>query len=177
MASLYGISLKHIKEFEGRSGSLAKGDLYIGNIKIGAFTEVDGGAAPAVDMVEPYAYNRFIEALDRRKSDLKISTYEDFLYGLLCMTQDEEAYRKFLKNGISAMAVQSVAYLLHYIPLKKRIGELSDEEITCYLKPMLEENMRADGGQNYEVKIYRSLDEFVQGEPICIGELEGTKRN
>lgn len=32
--------------------------------------------------------------------------------------------------------------------------------------------MRADGGQNYEVKIYRSLDEFVQGEPICIGELE-----
>lgn len=177
MASLYGISMKHIKEFEGRSGSLAKGDLYIGNIKIGTFTEVDGGAAPAVDMVEPYAYNRFIEALDQRKPDLKISTYEDFLYDLLCMTQDEEAYRKFLKNGVTAMAVQSVAYLLHYIPLKKRIGELSDEEITCYLKPVLEENMRADGGQNYEVKIYRSLDEFVQGEPICIGELEGVKRN
>lgn len=43
----------------------------------------DGLPEPAVDMVEPYAYNRFIEALDRRKSDLTISTYEDFLYDLL----------------------------------------------------------------------------------------------
>lgn len=172
MASLYGISLKNIKEFEGRSGQLMKGDLYIGRTKIGGFTDVDGGAAPDIYMEEPYAYNRFMDALEKHQPEARTSSYEDFLYDLTCMTQDEDQYKKIMKNGNSVMVVQSVAYLLHYIPIKKGFETLADEELTERLKPILDENMKADGGKSYTTKIYRSLKEFEQGEPIFLEELK-----
>lgn len=187
MAQINGLHVKKLKKFAGHEGEPCyQGDLYLGKTKIGFWSQDSWGAnVNNVYMEEGFsetALNKRICALnqDKTKHGISISgkpwTIEYDLTHLmsdyLTLVEDEKLFKKITKKGFSAILLITDGYHLTYYSLPENYAMLTDEQLKEQLKEEIE-NAKKGMFQNeeIEVKIYRSLDDFVIGEPIHINSI------
>ena len=113
MASINGLTVKKLKYFEGREGTAAQGNLYLGNKKIAFWSQdADGCVEDNLDMEPGYSETRLRQAIiaaHPEKHEEKVAQngipytldYElEFLMtDLLSLMETEKAWKRAVKAG------------------------------------------------------------------------------
>ncbi len=113
MASINGISLKHITFFRDHEGdTIAQANVYKGNRKVGFWTQDTGGGADVFldcyDAVQKAAHD-FAEG-SNRGNIYEATKMELFMCCLLDLTEEEKVYRHNMKAGHAHMLYATDGY-------------------------------------------------------------------
>lgn len=183
MASINGLSVKSIKKFFGHEGEpLLQGNLYLGNKKIGAWSQDSWGGPDHFLLDANYSehlLNQAVIALNPDKTrtfgegkDTFVMKYnlERLITDCIDLAEDEKAFRGALSSGYFGIVVATDGHHQTTWKLPKRYTEMSDEVLLKELAPQIERAKQSfwkeDNYTKHKIKVYRSLDEFAVGEPI-----------
>lgn len=176
MASLNGVSIKNMKSFRTHEGPMWQGSLYLNNIKIGVWSNDSTGGEDIFDLYrEQYDTDKLIKELVRLKPECRYLAEEVFMMELVELTLLEKEYKKIKKQGSDIVLEISDSYTFFPIGLPKEDKGLSDEEIiekekdtiNKYKLKLNKETERI----KHEIRIYRSLNDFIIGDPIDINRI------
>ena len=190
MASINGISVKGMKIFHGHEGEpLYQGNLYLNNKKIGFWSQDSWGGPDNVSLDEGYSERLLEDAIRKLNSDKDHhgkSSYDgrefvleyklERLMGDLCaLFEDEKAFKSAVKKGYDGVVIASDGF--HQVCWCIR-GSLFEKDDVSLLEALSEEIanaksqfMKEDDVIKHTVKVYRSLDDFVIGEPIKTADI------
>lgn len=103
MASIKGVTLKSVKQFEGHEGEiLYEGNIYVDNKKVGSFEDGDWGGPPTIEFDTPEKKALF-EVRMREYYNENPSNYEEeefFIDEILQLVKLEGIFKKNSKKGI-----------------------------------------------------------------------------
>ena len=113
MASINGLTVKKIKYFDGREGTAAQGDLYLGNKKIAFWSQdADGCIDDNLDMEPGYSEQKLRQAIiaaHPEKHEEKVAQngrpyvldyeLESLMTDLLSLMETEKAWKRAVKAG------------------------------------------------------------------------------
>lgn len=191
MASINGITVKALKQFRGHEGEpLYQGNIYLGNKKIGWWSQDSWGGCDNIYLDQPYNITKLENTvkclnLHRRQTftrgDNSIYTLDyslDTLFGdLMSLQEDEKEFKKAIKNGFAGLLLVTDGYKIFGWNLAKPTMEMSNEEILVNFNKKIEDGKRQnkffaeDGYIKHEVKIYRSIDDFNVGRAINLNDI------
>jgi len=195
MASINGITVKAIKEFRGHEGEpLYQGNVYLGNKKIGWWSQDSWGGPDAYYLDEPYRVRKLEEKVKMLNRD-KEKTYSrgdgstytidyslDIMFGdLMVMHEDEKMFKSAIKNGYAGLLLVTDGYHAFGLYLNKEIVGLPNEVVCTKLSKLIKDGKKKygfykdDDFTKHETKIYRSLDDFRVGLEIDINDIKGGK--
>jgi len=112
MASIKGITLKSIKEFQDREGDGAQGNVYMDGKKIGWYNNPANGGCCDIDIFDKEnqkIFNSRVESLFAEYPH-EFEDEEIFFCILLMLFDLEKAYKKALKKGFSLIVTESVLH-------------------------------------------------------------------
>lgn len=99
---------------------------------------------------------------------------EFLMSDLIDLMNDEQHFRNSVKDGYSGILVATDGYQEVVWSLKKGLVDLSDEELLVALGKSIDDVkatfFKEDEFTKHQVKIYRSLDDFVVGEPLDLSK-------
>ena len=123
MAKINGVELKAIKTFKDHEGcSIAQGNVYIDGKKAGFWSQDSWGGSDSYDLAK-----KDMEILASRAKDFgeafpndKFGIHSDpdiLMYTILELNQKEKVYKKYSKQGYSAVIMVDDGYHCCYRPL------------------------------------------------------------
>ena len=195
MASINGITVKALKSFRGHEGEhLCQGNVYLGNKKIGWWSQNSHGGCDHIYLDEPYRVDKLSEKVKELNHD-KVKTYShndgsqftveyslDLLFGdLMVLIDDEAAFKKAVIDGYTGILLVTDGHTVFGWNLRASLTNMSNMEIIEYLAKDIEEGKKQHGFYKedkfikHKIKIYRSLDDFNIGEKINLTEIKGGK--
>lgn len=184
MASINGICVKGLKEFKGHEGEpLCQGNLYLNNKKIGFWSQDAWGGPDNVQLESGYNEKLLNEAVHSLNVDKDYhgsrpdgSTFvveynlERLMADYIPLYEDEKIYKQAEKKGYKGVVIASDGYHQVSWALPGSYMQKKDAELLKVLEADIKEAKRSffkeDQFTQHSVKIYRSLDDFVIGEPI-----------
>lgn len=195
MASINGITVKAIKQFRGHEGEpLYQGNVYLGNKKIGWWSQDSHGGPDACYLDEPYRVRKLEEKVKMLNRD-KEKTYSrgdgstytidyslDIMLGdLMVMHEDEKMFKSAVKDGYAGLLLVTDGYHAFGLYLNKEIIGLPNEVVLMKFSKLITDGKKKYGFYEeddfikHEAKIYRSLDDFKVGKEITIEDIKGGK--
>ncbi len=192
MASINGITVKSIKQFRGHEGEpLCQGNIYLGNKKIGFWSQDSHGGPDSYWLDEPYRVRKLEAKVAELNCD-KTKTYSrgdgstytiayslDIMFGdLMNMHEDEKMFKNAIKNGYGGLLL--VTDRCHVIGwyLDDATVALSNNAILEKFSKAIEEEKKKnkfykeDGFTKHKCKIYRSYDDFNVGKAISLNDIK-----
>lgn len=190
MASINGISVKGMKEFFGHEGeTLCQGNLYLNNKKIGFWSQ-DAHGAICDNFIMENGYSEtllrdMVKKVNADKAHMAgpennrfLLEYSlDFLMGdYITLFEDEKLYKNAVKKGYAGIVVASDGYHTVAWSLGSSYMAKNDDELLKALDSDIQKAKQGfwaeDNFTKHTVKIYRSPDDFVIGEPIQLKDIE-----
>lgn len=195
MASINGITVKAVKQFRGHEGEpLYQGNLYLGNKKIGWWSQDSHGGCDNIYLDEPYRVMKLenkVKELNRDKEETHERTdgskyvldYSlDIMFGdLMVLHEDEKEFKDAVKKGFAGLLLVTDGYHVFGWNLSKKTMAHSNDAILKGFAKAIEEGkekhgfFKEDEFYKHKVKIYRSLDDFNVGTKIKLEEIKGGK--
>jgi hypothetical protein len=195
VASINGITVKAIKEFRGHEGEpLYQGNIYLGNKKIGFWSQDSWGGPDNICLDEPYRVVKLedkVKELNRHKketfaredgSEYSIEYSLDILFGdLMEMIDDEKVFKKAIKNGYGGVLLVTDGCHTFGWNLSKETMESFNSLILARFSKAIEDGKKKhgffkEGGfVKHETKIYRSLQQFNIGTHVKLEDIKGGK--
>lgn len=190
MASINGISVKGLKGFKGHEGEdLCQGNLYLNNKKIGFWSQDAWGAiCDNFVMENGYSEDLLREAVKKLNADKaymagpvdKQSSMEyslDLLMGdYINLHEDEKLYKGAVKRGYSGVVIVTDGYHIVSLALSQMYMQKKDEDLLSLLDEDIRNAKKTFFKENeytkHTVKIYRSPNDFIIGEPINLKDIE-----
>ena len=192
MASINGITVKALKKFKGHEGEpLYQGNVYLGNKKIGWWSQDSWGGPDSCCLDEPYRIRKLeakVKELnhDKEKNYTRDdgSTYTidyslDIMFGdLMELKADEDVFKDAVKNGFAGVLLVTDGHHVFGWNLNKEMADLSDEIILMKFAKVIEDGKKKhkfykeDGFIKHQTKIYRSLADFNIGKAINIEDIK-----
>ncbi len=190
MASINGLTIKKIKYFEGREGTAAQGDLYLGNKKIAFWSQdADGCVEDNLDMEPGYSEIRLRQAIiaaHPEKHEEKIAQngepytldYElEFLMtDLLSLMVTEKAWKQAVEAGYAGLL--EIADGFHYktLNLSKLLyesGARTVEAVKAKLPKKQLDQALASMFKNKKLKesVFWSKEDFAIGTPLELSSI------
>lgn len=181
MASLYGMTIKSLKSFEGMDGTAYQGNLYLGNRKIAFWSQdVHGAVEDRVDMLPAYSYEKLEDSLKkvRHPQDEVENEYvfELCMEDLVQMILDEKEYKKARKKGYETYAVVTDGY--HSVEVNYKEEYTGKQKDELREKLMKDEEVQQIMNEHFfkeketVIKIYSSPDDFIIGDAILIEDIK-----
>lgn len=187
IASINGLSLRNIREWEGREGPACQGDLYLGETKICFWSQDGNGGMDTYDFEREFSeanFNKVINELYKDKyftytfgkEESKIKYDSDLLMlDIVELQEMEKEYDKFYAKGAKGLvAVKNWGYQM-LIPLSFSDVLLSDEALKEKLSSKIDDFTNEHGKENLRVDIYRYKKDFCKGKEINISDLYAEK--
>lgn len=192
MASINGITVKALKKFRGHEGeTLYQGNVYLGNKKIGFWSQDSWGGPDTCYLDEPYRVRK-LEAKVKELNNDKAETFSredgstytldyslDRMFGdLMVLKDDEDTFKSAIKNGYGGVLLVTDGYHVFGWNLNKEAIDLNDEIILMKFAKEIEDGKKKHkffgeyGLTKHEVKIYRSLDNFNVGKAIKVEDIK-----
>ncbi len=185
MAKINGLSVKGLKKFTGHEGECYQGNLYLGNKKIGFWSQDSYGGPDDVVLDAKYSERKLekaVNTLNREKTKtIKVPSGEETVleYGMgklmhdwLVLSMDEKEYKKAVKAGYKGILILTDGYHVTTWRLPDRYASMNDETLK---KEMQNEIKQAEGEMFKhsikEVKIYRSPEDFMIGRDISTDDI------
>lgn len=195
MASINGITVKALKNFRGHEGEpLCQGNIYLGNKKIGFWSQDAHGGCDNIYLDAPYKITKLeerVRELNRHKNrelsrgDGSKYTMEyslDSLFGdWLDLKYDEDAFKEAVKNGYAGVLLVSDGYHVFGWNLSEDALKCTDALIIVRFAKKIEEGKKTNKFfkenefTKHTVKIYRSLAQFNVGTHVKIEDIKGGK--
>lgn len=192
MASINGITVKAIKNFYGHEGEpLHQGNIYLGNKKIGFWSQDSWGGPDSIHLDEPYRTRMLAERvreLNRDKEEVferndgskyTIDYSLDIMFGdLMVLKDDEDTFKKAIKDGFAGVLLVTDGHHVFGWRLNKEMVVLPKEVIMSRFSKSISDGKvkhkfyKEDSFIKHEVKIYRSLDDFNIGTKIKLEEIK-----
>lgn len=184
MASINGISVKSVQKFLGHEGEpLFQGNLYLNGKKIGFWSQDSHGGPDNFMLDEGWKQEKLLDDVVKAMNSEKafqggtdenpfVMEYglEFLMADLLVLVNDEKEYKKAVKNGYTGIMVATDGYHETVWQLPAAYTSLSDEALLAKMNSALKEVKVSffpeDKFTKHSVKVYRSLKDFVVGEPI-----------
>lgn len=185
MASINGLSIRGLNQFVGHEGeTLFQGNLCLNGKNIGFWSQdshggpdhfaLDGGwkqEKALDDAVKALYPEKAIHGVSHNGEPYVVEYELSFLmYDLVTLMNDEQHYKNAVKDGYAGVLVGTDGWYEAVWSLKKSLADLSDEALLSALKKSIDEVkaqfLKEDEYTKHQFKIYRSLDDFVVGEPI-----------
>lgn len=184
MASMNGLSLKAIKEFDGHEGEGFSANIYMDGKNVGSvldsayggcydynYNSKDVEEAVTERIKEYYTKNPAVDGLkiftmkaeDFDAKNLPVNTYEDtfepedrFFFDLLMLTKTEKSFKKAQKKG-------GFIVILDYYGLRSVPTPIT-QEYTAYQEKHIDEILQIGLKQHptAHVEVYRTLEDFVK---------------
>ena len=193
MASINGITVKSLKKFKGHEGEpLYQGNVYLGNKKIGWWSQDSWGGPDTCYLDEPYRIRKLEAKVKELNHDKEAaftrndgSTYLidyslEIMFGdLMELKHDEDMFKSAVKNGFAGVLLVTDGYHVFGWNLNKETTDLSDDIILMQFTKLFEVgNMKHKffeeyGIRKHQTKIYRSLEDFNVGKAIKIEDIKG----
>ena len=192
MASINGITVKARKKFRGHEGELLyQGNVYLGNKKIGWWTQDSHGGPDSIHLDEPYRVRKLEERVKELNRD-KEETYKrgdgsiyvldyslDIMFGdLMELKNDEDTFKTAVKNGFAGVLLVTDGCHVFGWNLRKEIADLPDEVILTKFAKAIEEGKKKhrfykeDNFIKHETKIYCSFNDFNVGKTIKLSDIK-----
>ena len=181
MATINGLSLKKIRTFTGHEGECCyQGDLYLGNNKIGFWSQDTHCGMDDLSMEDAYSEKKLQQAIMDLNKD-KTTTYTasdgktiDFHYDLSCLLYDwiklhdaEKAFKKAIKNGYAGIIQIESDYEVIIFTVDSRFLSASETELKEILhKEWIKARCCCRKGEEPKIRKYQSKDDFIVGELI-----------
>lgn len=188
MASINGISIKGMKNFLGHEGEpLCQGNVYLNNKKLGFWSQDSWGGPDRFILDPKYSKTLLDQAVVTRNPE---KTYhgstgdrayvidydlEHLLGDCVELLEEEQIYKKAVKAGYSGILLATDGFHQTTWSLPLSYTQLSDDELLKRLGPGIEKAKEGFWKESeftkHAVKIYRSPDDFVIGDPIDLQEI------
>lgn len=173
MASINGITVKNLKWFRGSEGDAAQGNLYIGNKKVGFWSQDADGAFMDTFESNMIDTERLTLKMAEGHPKVKIGdieldyTPEMFMQELIDLIEDEKEYKKAVKKGYGG--VYMIGRYVSAIP-----KGWSEEQAEDCLKDTIrsEKEYFQYSGQPVKQKYYNSAEQFVIGKSWSVGDFQ-----
>lgn len=192
MASINGISIKDMTHFQGHEGEpLCQGNLYLGDLKLGFWSQDSWGGPDQFRLEPEFSKKRIDEAVISRNPEKAIHgevgdrsyviDYNlEFLLGdCVELEEDEQLFRSAAKAGYSGILLATDGFHQATWNLPASYTQLSDEDLLAKLEMGInkakESFWKESEYTQHKLKIYRSLADFVVGEPISLNEITAKK--
>ena len=192
MASINGITVKGIKNFRGHEGEpLCQGNVYLGNKKIGFWSQDSWGGPDSIYLDEPYRVRKLeakVRELNREKEehhtrpDGSRYTLEyslDIMFGdLMELKNDEDTFKSAIKKGFAGVLLITDGYHIFGWNLSNAEVNLADDDLLKRFAKHIEDGkkkykfFKEDNHTKYETRIYRSLDDFKIGKAIKLDDIK-----
>lgn len=191
MASINGISVKGLKVFRGHEGEpLYQGNLYLNNKKIGFWSQDSWGGSDNISLDEGYSKRLLEEAIHNLNSDKDYhgkSSYDgrEFvieykLESLMCdltdLFEDEKEFKNSIKKGYEGIVIASDGFNQVCWCIRGSLFEKDNDSLLEALSKDIANAkahfVKEDDIIKHTVKVYRTLDDFVIGEPIKLSDIE-----
>ena len=174
MASINGLTIKNPTTWLGREGYATQGDLYLGDEKIGFWSQDGNGGEDRYELEEKYSDIKLYKVVkqlykDKVLTSNRISINYDIdllMSDLLELQEMEKEYRKNFYYNDNTMAVILNPYFRKTIKLPPTNRNVDDELIKLSIKKEIDEFRKEHGSDDIEVKIFRSYKDFDIGTPI-----------
>lgn len=183
MASINGISVRKLTHFLGHEGEdLYQGTLYLGNKKLGFWSQDSWGGPDRVNLDNKYSAGLLNAAITALNPDKAIHgsahgkgytvpyDLELLLDDYLALNQDEKAFQQALRSGYSGVLIASDGYHQAIWSLPASYTQLSDDDLQKQLAAQIETArssfLKETPYNKHTVKIYRTHSDFSLGEPI-----------
>lgn len=174
MATINGITVKALKTFKGCEGTACQGNLYLNNKKIGFWTQDGNGAPDSIYLDSAYSELKLENALKKaqNKENDGFMFMELFMQDVVTICESEKAYKKNAKNGYPVVIEVTDGYHVSYLGCNKAYASMNDEELLARTSRQIE-SIKSNMFKNEEkqIKVYRSLDDFIIGEPISLSDI------
>ena len=189
MASINGLTVKSVKTFLGHEGEpCAQGNLYLGTKKI-AFWSQDprGGIEDRVSMEDGLSEKKLRDAIIRLNKDKeeKGTSYnnqeytipydlENLMYDLLFLKDSEKEFNKAIKAGCKGLVRISNDYKIVWSYVNQDVLDLPEEKLKERFRYQIEQ-LKKHGcrrGEEPELVVFRSKDDFCIGEKIGLEEIK-----
>lgn len=174
MATINGITVKALKTFEGREGTACQGNLYLNNKKIGFWTQDGDGGPDSIYLDSAYSELKLENTLKKaqNKENDSFMFMELFMQDVVTLVESEKAYKKNAKHGYPVVIEVTDGYHVSYLGCSKPCAYMSDKELLARTSRQIE-SIKSNMFKNEEkqIKVYRSPDDFVIGEPISLNDI------
>ena len=192
MASINGISIKGINNFLGHEGEpLCQGNVYLGNKKLGFWSQDSWGGPDQFHLDPKYSKKLIDEAVIKRNSEKAVHgnvgdrsyvieyDLEQLLGDCVELAEEEKIYQEAVKSGYAGILLATDGFHQATWNLPASYTQLSDEELLNKLDTGINKVKESFWKENeytqHKIKIYRSMDDFVIGEPIKLEEISVKK--
>ena len=192
MASINGITVKSLKKFRGHEGEpLYQGNIYLGNKKIGWWSQDSHGGCDNIHLDEQYNVSKLegkvrLHNLNKEtthtRRDGSTFTLEyslDRLFGdLMELKIDEDMFKDAIKNGFTGLLLVTDGYHVFGWNLSEKDMEHNNDAILRKFHNAIEDGKKEhkfykeDGFTKHEIKIYRSADDFKVGKAISLNDIK-----
>lgn len=191
MASINGITVKSLTQFRGHEGEpLYQGNIYLGNKKIGWWSQDSHGGCDNIYLDEPYSLTKLegkVKMLNKEHKHTFARTggsaiildYDlELLFGdLMVMQEDEKDFKKAIKNGFAGVLLVTDGYHIFGWNLSDAEVNLTDNDLLKKYSKLIEEGKKKhkffeeNNYTKHEIKIYRSADDFKVGKAISLNDI------
>lgn len=173
MASINGVTVKNVTWFRGSEGDAAQGNIYIGNKKVGFWSQDAEGSFEDIFESDVIDMECLTQKMTEGHPKVKIGdieldyTPEMFMQELIDLIEDEKEYKKAVKKGYGG--VYMIGRYVSAIP-----KGWSEEQAEDYLKDTIrsEKEYFQYSGLPVKQKYYNSAEQFVIGKPWNVGDFQ-----
>lgn len=184
MASINGLTIKNKVTWLGREGYATQGDIYLGNEKIGFWSQDGNGGEDRYELIEKYSETKLFNTIKNLYKDKVISSdginlkYDiDLLMSDLSELQEiENEYRQNYYYRDKGIAVILNPYFRKTIKLPSNNHNVDEDLVKLYIKKEVDEFKKEHGSENINVKIFRDFKDFDVGTPIKKEDLYNYKK-
>lgn len=185
MASINGLSLKKVKYFQGKEGTAAQGDLYLGKKKIAFWSQdANGCIEDSLDMELGYSEHRLRQAIitaHPEKHQEKVAQngrpytldyeLESLMGDLLALMDAEKAWKNATKAGYMGMLEMTDGFHISRWRLPKTLYDndvRTVESVKAQIPPEKIKSAKASMFQNMPLKeaVFWSKEDFAIGAPL-----------
>lgn len=190
MASINGLSLKKLNYFQGREGTAAQGDLYLGKKKIAFWSQdADGCIEDSLDMEPGYSewkLRQAIIAAHPEKHQEKVAQngkpytldyeLESLMGDLLALMDTEKDWKRTVKAGYMGMLEMTDGFHVSRWRLPKTLYDndiRTVESVKAQIPPEKIESAKASMFQNTPLKeaVFWSKEDFAIGAPLGLDSI------
>lgn len=192
MASINGITVKGLKKFKGHEGeTLYQGNVYLGNKKIGWWSQDSWGGSDICYLDEPYKIRKLeekVKELNRDKEEIftrndgstcTFSYSLDVMFGdLMELKHDEDTFTKAIKNGFGGVLLVTDGYHVFGWNLSHTEAGFTENNLLEQYAKLIEEGKKEhkfypeDKFTKHVIKIYRNINDFKVGKAINIEDIK-----
>lgn len=188
MASINGLSLRNIKQWEGREGPACQGSLYLGDTKICFWSQDGNGGMDTYDFERMFSEEKFNEIINDIYQDKKYSynfggeehqmNYDTdlLMIDIVELEEKEQEFKKYCTRGYKGIAIISNWGFQQLNPLTSEDILLNDDELKGKLSFKINEFVKKHGKDELKVEFFRGKKDFYIGKEIDIKELYNIRK-